>query len=70
MRTQRLALPRVLCAKDGAQQPPPEPPPRRITGRVGGLSIGRQRELLKRYKVRAAFGGDTKATLLAVRGAR
>lgn len=62
MRTQRLVL-RVLCAKDGAQQPstPPEPPPRRITGRVGGLSVGRQRELLKRYKVRGALGADTKA---------
>lgn len=67
MRTQRLAL-RVLCAKDSTQQPSPtpEPPPRRITGRVGGLSIGRQRELLKRYKVRGALGADTKATLLAV----
>lgn len=49
---------RGLCAaKDGASQQPsslPEPPPRRITGRVGGLSIGRQRELLKRYKARSA----------------
>ena len=51
MRT-RLAL-HCVCAKDGAQLPSslPEPPPRRITGRVGGLSVGRQRELLKRLKV-------------------
>ena len=54
MRPRQLAL-RVVAAKDSAPLPSslPEPPPRRITGRVGGLSVGRQRELLKRFKVRS-----------------
>ena len=56
MRPRHLAM-QCVCAKDGAPLPSslPEPPPRRITGRVGGLSVGRQRELLKRFKVRSAL---------------
>ncbi len=49
-------------SSDSPQSQQPAPAPRRITGRVGGLSVARQRDLLKRWKVRARQQRQTPRT--------
>ena len=44
---------RVTAAKSSREEPKPTPEPaRRILGRVGGLSVARQRQLLSQWKAR------------------
>ncbi len=48
----KVTTPHASKGKDAAE-PAPTPPVRRILGRVGGLSVARQRALLKSWKARA-----------------